>query len=228
MRILLIEDDDVIAERIKVGLERARFTVDVASDGETGLEMAREGPYALLLLDLMLPGRDGWSICEALRLRRNPIPILMLTARDAVQDRVRGLETGADDYLPKPFDFNELLARVRALLRRDQMHKARVIRIADLEINTSARQVRRGDKEIVLTPREYSLLEALARNEGRALTREHILERVWGDDESYSNTVSFHVASLRKKVDAEYEVKLIHTIHAVGYVLRAPGGEAEP
>jgi DNA-binding response OmpR family regulator len=228
MRILLIEDDEVIAERIKVGLERARFTVDVASDGETGLEMAREGPYAVLLLDLMLPGRDGWSVCEALRLRRNPVPILMLTARDAVEDRVRGLETGADDYLPKPFDFNELLARIRALLRRDQMHKSRVIQIADLEINTSARQVRRGGREIILTPREFSLLEALARNEGRALTREYILERVWGDDESYSNTVSFHVASLRKKVDAEHDVKLIHTVHAVGYVLRGPGGETDP
>src|SRR5438876_10961034 len=124
MRILLIEDDEVIAERIKFGLEKARFTVDLAVDGETGLQMAREGPYALLLLDLMLPGRDGWSVCEALRLRRNPIPILMLTARDAVQDRVRGLETGADDYLPKPCDFNELLARVRPLLRPAQMHRA--------------------------------------------------------------------------------------------------------
>src|SRR5688572_13138926 len=130
MRILLIEDDEIIAERVQAGLERARFTVDVAFDGETGLQMAREGPYALILLDLMLPGRDGWSVCEALRLRRNPVPILMLTARDAVEDRVKGLETGADDYLPKPFDFNELIARVRALLRRDQLHKARVIQIA--------------------------------------------------------------------------------------------------
>jgi DNA-binding response OmpR family regulator len=228
MRILLIEDDEVIAERIQVGLERAHFSVDVAFDGETGLQMAREGPYALILLDLMLPGRDGWSVCEALRLRRNPVPILMLTARDAVQDRVRGLETGADDYLPKPFDFTELTARVRALLRRDQLHKARVIRIADLEIDTSAHKVRRGGREIVLTPREFALLEALARNEGRALTREYILERVWADDESYSNTVSFHVASLRKKIDEEHAVKLIHTVHRVGYVLRGPEGEVIP
>src|SRR6266566_1715601 len=148
MRILLIEDDEVIAERIKFGLEKARFTVDLAADGETGLQMARDGPYALLILDLMLPRRDGWSVCEALRLRRNPVPILMLTARGGVEDRVRGLNTGADDYLPKPFDFNELLARVRALLRRDQIHKSRVIQIADLEIDPAARQVRRGGQEI--------------------------------------------------------------------------------
>ena len=124
MRILLIEDDEVIAERIKTGLEKAHFSVDLALDGETGLEMAREGPYTLFILDLMLPARDGWSVCEALRLRRNSIPILMLTARGSVQDRVRGLNFGADDYLPKPFDFTELLARVRALLRRDQLHKS--------------------------------------------------------------------------------------------------------
>jgi DNA-binding response OmpR family regulator len=225
MRILLIEDDDVIAERIKFGLEKARFVVDVAFDGETGLRMAREGPYAVVVLDLMLPGRDGWSVCEALRLRRNPVPILMLTARGAVEDRVRGLNAGADDYLPKPFDFTELLARVRALLRRDQIHKSGSLQVADLEIDSTTRQVRRAGQELVLTPREFSLLEALARNEGRTLTREHILERVWGDDESYSNTVSFHVASLRKKVDAEHAMKLIHTVHGIGYVLRGPGGE---
>jgi DNA-binding response OmpR family regulator len=225
MRILLVEDDDVIAERIKTGLEKARFSVDVADDGETGLRMAREGSYSLLILDLMLPGRDGWSVCEALRLRRNPVPILMLTARGGVEDRVRGLNTGADDYLPKPFDFTELLARVRALLRREHLHKAERVRIGDLEIDSSARQVWRRGQELPLTPREYSLLEALARNEGRPLTREHILERVWGDDESYSNTVSFHVASLRKKVDADHDLKLIHTVHGVGYVLRGPESE---
>jgi DNA-binding response OmpR family regulator len=228
MRILLIEDDEVIAERIKAGLEKARFTVDLADDGEAGLQMAREGPYSLLILDLMLPGRDGWSICEALRIRRNPVPILMLTARGNVEDRVRGLNTGADDYLPKPFDFTELLARVRALLRRDQLHKSNLIEIADLQIDSASRHVRRGGQELTLTPREYSLLEALARHEGRPLTREHILERIWGDDESYSNTVSFHVASLRKKIDADHAVKLIHTVHGVGYVLRAPENEVAP
>jgi DNA-binding response OmpR family regulator len=227
MKLLLIEDDEVIAERIQAGLQKARFIVDIAADGETGLQMAREGFYALVILDLMLPGRDGWSICEALRARRNTVPILMLTARDGVEDRVRGLESGADDYLSKPFDFNELLARVRALLRRDRIHKSRVIRIADLEIDTSGLRVRRAGREVSLTPHEFALLEALATHEGRTLTREIILERVWGNDDRYSNTVNFHIASLRKKIDRGYAMKLIHTVHGLGYVLRGPDGEAK-
>jgi len=188
--------------------------------------MAREDRYALIILDLMLPGRDGWSICTALRSRRNPVPILMLTARDAVEDRIRGLEDGADDYLTKPFDFNELLARVRALLRRDTFHKGSVISIADLEIDTRAHTVRRAGQDIHITPHEFSLLEALARNEGRTLSRDLILDRVWADDESYSNTVSFHIASLRKKIDSAHPTKLIHTVHGIGYALRAPGTPA--
>lgn len=225
MRILLIEDEAPIAAVVKKGLEEARYRVDVASDGVTGLQMALAEGYSLILLDLMLPGRDGWSVCEALRSRRVRTPILMLTARDTVQDRVRGLETGADDYLPKPFDFAELLARVRALLRREQIHKSRVIRVADLEIDTAGGRVSRGGQEIRLTPREYSLLEALAANEGRVLTREVILERIWADDESYSNTVDVHVGVLRKKIDAGRPVKLIHTVHGLGYTLRVPEPE---
>src|SRR5579872_2140548 len=137
VRILVIEDDEVIAERIKVGLEKAGFDVDTSADGEDGLLRARRDPYALVILDLMLPKKDGWRVCEALRAARDPVPILMLTARDEVEDRVRGLECGADDYLPKPFDFRELLARIRAVLRRDKLHKARVIQVADLEIDTT-------------------------------------------------------------------------------------------
>jgi DNA-binding response OmpR family regulator len=228
VRILLLEDDEVIADLIKSSLEEAHFTVDVAFDGETGLQRAIESSYALLILDLMLPGRDGWSVCEALRRRRNPVPILMLTARGSVQDRVRGLNTGADDYLPKPFDTSELLARVRALLRRDRLHKATVIQIADLEIDTTTRQVRRSGQEISLTPREFTLLEALARNEGRTLTHEIIQEQVWGDEDSFSDTVRFHVASLRRKIDADHPVKLIHTIYGVGYVLRCSESEDAP
>ncbi|HET6382882.1 MAG TPA: response regulator transcription factor [Armatimonadota bacterium] len=222
MRVLLIEDDEVIAERIQKGLEKNYFTVDIAADGETGLRLALGGAYALVILDLMLPRRDGWSVCESLRNRSNPVPILMLTARDAVDDRIRGLDTGADDYLSKPFDFNELLARVRALLRREKVNKGKIIEIADLKIDSLARRVWRGGEEIHLTPREYSLLEALARSAGRTLSREVILERVWGDDESYSNTVSFHVTLLRKKVDNGNPVKLIQTVHGIGYMLRAP------
>ena len=227
MRILLIEDDEVIADRIQMGLQKTHFTVDVAYDGEEGVRMARLNPYALVILDLMLPKRDGWSVCEALRLRGNRVPILMLTARDSVDDRVRGLDLGADDYLAKPFDFKELQARIRALMRRDSVNKSNVICVADLEVDVQARSIRRAGKDVALTPHEFSLLEALVRNEGRTLTREMIQECVWGDDESYSNVVSFHVASLRKKIDAEHPIKLIHTVYGVGYVLRESGGASE-
>jgi DNA-binding response OmpR family regulator len=222
MRILLIEDDDVLAERLKTGLEQERYLVDWAADGQMGLEWACGAPYALILLDLMLPGRDGWSVCETLRGVRNNVPILMLTAHDSVEDRVRGLECGADDYLAKPFDYRELLARVRALLRRDKVHKADIVRIADLEIDSVARQVRRAGHLIRLTPHEFALLEALARNEGRTLTRDVIIEHVWGDVEGYSNSVNFHVTLLRKKIDVGYSSRLIHTVYGVGYVLRRP------
>ena len=226
MKILLVEDDQVIADVIKAGLEEARFQVQVAGDGEEGLQLALSDEYSLVILDLMLPRRDGLSVCAALRARKKMIPILMLTARDAVQDRVRGLETGADDYLPKPFDFVELLARVRSLLRRDKVHRARVIRIADLEIDTTAGRVRRAGQEVRLTPREYLLLEALAANEGRVVTREMIQDRVWADEDTYSNTVDVHITFLRKKIDAGHDVKLIHTVHRVGYMLRDPEEEA--
>ncbi|HEV2473303.1 MAG TPA: response regulator transcription factor, partial [Chthonomonadales bacterium] len=189
VRILVIEDDEQISEIIQQGLEEAGYKVDVARDGATGLDMAETQAYSTLVLDVMLPKMDGWEVCKSLRASRNTVPILMLTARDSIPDRVHGLEIGADDYLPKPFHFSELLARVRALLRRDQIHKGRVIRIYDLEIDTTQRIVKRGGSEISLTPREYTLLEALAAREGRVLTRDLILEQVWMNDESYSNTV---------------------------------------
>jgi two-component system copper resistance phosphate regulon response regulator CusR len=228
MKILLIEDEAAIAKVVQRGLEQSRYTVETARDGQRGLEMALEGEYGLIILDLMLPGRDGLSLCEELRRRRNRVPILMLTARGAVEDRVRGLELGADDYLPKPFDFTELLARVRALLRRDKMHRARVIRIADLEIDTDQRRVTRKGVEIGLSRREYMLLEALALNEGRVLTRDVIQERVWLDEESYSNTVDVYIGLLRKKIDADHEVKLIQTVRGLGYTLRGPSEPGSP
>ena len=226
MRILVVEDEESIARVVQRGLQEERYEVDVAHDGTEGLHLATERAYALIVLDLMLPGVDGWQICKELRSRRDTTPILMLTARDAVSDRVKGLETGADDYLPKPFDFTELLARVRALLRRDKVHKSRVIKIADLEIDTGAHRVTRAGQEIALTPREYSLLEALAANEGRVLTREVIQERVWMDEESYSNTVDVHIGTLRRKIDSGHPVRLIQTVHGFGYTLKVPEREA--
>ena len=225
MRILLVEDDLPIARVVRAGLEQAHFQVDVAEDGETGLRMARENDYALLILDIMLPRLDGWQVCEALRRSRSRVPILMLTARGAVEDRVRGLETGADDYLPKPFEFPELLARVRALIRRERVHRTRIIRVADLEIDTVQRRVTRAGAPIGLSQREYDLLEALAAHEGQVFTRDVIQERIWQDEESYSNTVDVYVGLLRKKVDAGHAIKLIQTVRGVGYTLRLPDTE---
>jgi two-component system copper resistance phosphate regulon response regulator CusR len=222
MKILVIEDEPGIARMIRRGLEDAGYVVDIAADGTTGLTMAREGLYGLVLLDIMLPGRDGWEVCRALRREGSALPILMLTARDGVGDKVKGLDLGADDYLPKPFDFQELLARVRALLRRDRKHRARIIHVADLVIDTAGRRVTRSGVSIGLSQREYDLLEALAANEGRVLTREAIQERVWLDEESYSNTVDVYIGMLRKKIDAGPGPKLIQTVRGVGYTLRVP------
>ena len=222
MRILVIEDEIGIANLVKQGLGDAGYLVDIARNGRTGLELAREQSYHIIILDIMLPERDGWSVCEELRARRNRVPILMLTAKDTVPDRVRGLDLGADDYLPKPFDFQELLARVRSLLRRDRIHKTRVIRVHDLEIDTAQHRATRAGQALHLSHREYDLLEALAANEGKVLTREAIQERIWMNEEAYSNTVNVYVGMLRKKVDADYDVKLIQTVHGVGYTLRRP------
>lgn len=220
MRLLLVEDDIVIASELARLLEKEKFSVDVAAEGDTGLRFALENTYDLLILDVMLPHRSGWDICKAVRDARIQTPILMLTARDAVEDRVKGLEGGADDYLIKPFDFRELRARIRLLLRRDMANRQETMTFGDLTIDSKARTVRRGGHEIHLTRREFQLLEALARNAGRTLTRAVILERVWDEEESQEASVNFHVTSLRKKVDAPYDEKVIHTVHGVGYVFR--------
>ena len=212
MKILLIEDEPGIARLIRRGLEDAGYSVEATANGRQGLEMAEEKSYNLLLLDLMVPGLDGWQVCEALRAQGSQIPILMLTARDSVTDKVRGLDLGADDYLPKPFEFPELLARVRALLRRDRVHRARIIQVDDLVIDTGQRLVTRAGVEIGLSHREYELLEALAAHESQVLTREVIQERIWMDEDSYSNTVDVYIGMLRKKIDAGHARKLIQTV----------------
>jgi two-component system copper resistance phosphate regulon response regulator CusR len=228
MRILLIEDDTGIARVIKRGLEQAQYDVDVAHDGAQGLEMALEGSYALLILDLMLPGMDGRQVCEELRNRRSKIPMLMLTALGTLEDRVHGLELGADDYLVKPFEFPELIARVRALVRRDRLHRTRVIHVGDLEIDTALHRVTRAGMEIGLSHREYELLEGLAAREGQVLSREAIHERIWMDEDTYSNTVDVYIGLLRKKIDAGHDIKLIQTIRGVGYAVRRPADEIGP
>jgi two-component system copper resistance phosphate regulon response regulator CusR len=213
---------------IQRGLQDAGYSVDVAADGLTGRRMAQEHTFHLIVLDLMLPGMSGLRVCEDLRAQRITVPILMLTARDGVDDRVRGLDAGADDYLPKPFAFPELLARVRALLRRDKIHRSRIIRVADLAIDTAQRRVERAGVEIGLSHREYELLEALAARESQVLTREVIQERIWMDESSVSNTVDVYIGMLRKKIDAGHDVKLIHTVRGTGYTLRAPDPEEAP
>lgn len=225
MRALLVEDDREIASQIAAALKKERLDVHVAGNGEDGLDEALSRGYGLVILDVMLPRMDGWEVCDEIRRAGITTPILMLTARDSIDDRVKGLEGGADDYLPKPFDVRELTARVRALLRRDAVHRTGKIEIEDLTIDTHAKTVERGGNPVRLTPREYSLLVALARNEGRILTREVILEDVWNNEESLDNTVNFHITSLRKKVDADPDRKLIHTVHGFGYTLRRSGGE---
>lgn len=220
MRILLIEDDEEIARAIRHGLEAERFTVETADTGALGARMAAEETYSLIIADVMLPEMNGFEVTEHLRRERVKTPILMLTARDDVEDRVRGLEAGADDYLCKPFQFPELLARVRALMRRDKVNRTRVIEIDDLTVDTGIRRVYRAGREIILTPREYALLEALVVREGTVVSRELILETVWLNDESWSNAVDVCVAQLRKKIDAGHETKLIQTAYRQGYVIR--------
>lgn len=220
MRVLLVEDDAVIAESIATALGKEGIEVLIARDGEDGLDHAITRSCSAIVLDVMLPKMDGWNVCQEIRRYGINTPILMLTARDSVEDRVKGLEGGADDYLAKPFDIRELSARLRALLRREAVHRTGKIELADLVIDSRAHIVTRAGQSIKLTPREFSLLEALARNEGRTLTREVILESVWNNEESLDNTVNFHITSLRKKVDAGFERKLIHTVHGIGYVMR--------
>lgn len=220
MRILLIEDDRKAATLLARGLQEEGFVVDVASTGEDGEEKAVVNEYDLLVLDWLLPGKDGLAVCRALRDAGNSIPILMLTARDAVTDRVSGLRTGADDYLTKPFAFDELLARIRALLRRSRVAQPAVLRVADLALDPATRRVTRGNAAITLTPKEYAILEVLMRAAGEVVTRTRLAERVWDEAaEVLDNLVDAHVSHLRKKIDRRTSLPLIHTVRGIGYLL---------
>ncbi len=220
MRILLIEDEQKARDYLKKGLTENSFVVDEAANGEDGLHLALSGNYDLLILDVMLPRQDGWSVLQQFRRAGKQTPVLFLTARDAVQDRVRGLELGADDYLIKPFAFSELLARVRSLLRRGPSRPQERLRIADLEIDLIRHKVSRGGQLIDLAPKEFALLSLLMRRASEVLSRTLISEQVWDMNfDSDTNVVDVAVRRLRRKVDDPFAKKLIHTVRGVGYVL---------
>jgi DNA-binding response OmpR family regulator len=221
MRILLVEDESKVAGFVKRGLVAERYAVDVAPDGKQGLDFAMTYQYDLIILDLGLPELDGNTVLKRVRTVDTKVPVLILTARDAVQDKVSNFEAGADDYLTKPFAFAELQVRVKALLRRGPVNRASTVRLRDLELDRLSQQVKRGGKRIELTIKEYALLEYLMSNQGRVLSRNMIIEHVW--DESFdglTNVVDVYIRHLRKKVDDQYEYKLIHTVRGVGYAVR--------
>ena len=219
-RILIAEDDIAIARALRDSFRASGFLVSVVHDGTLVLGALQQHRYNLLLLDLMLPGLDGVEVCREIRQARITVPILMLTARDSLRSRVEGLDAGADDYLTKPFETAELMARVRALLRRHHVVKSNEIEISDLYINVVHKVVRRGGREVVLTPKEFDLLSALAQDAGAVLSKETISERVWQEEYTSHNTVEVHMKNLRRKLEGEGQRKLIHTVHGVGYTLR--------
>lgn len=222
MRILLVEDEPSAAWMLAKGLREQAYAVDVAADGEAALYQASINDYDIIVLDLMLPRKDGFEVCRELRASGAKIPVLMLTARDAIEDRVTGLDTGADDYLTKPFDFHELLARVRALLRRGHVLHPEVLEVGDLKINTRTRIVKRANRVIELTAKEYALIEYLARRAGEVVGRADISEHVWDENfEPFSNLIQVYIQRLRRKIDDGHAIKLLRTRRSEGYVLTA-------
>lgn len=220
MRILVVEDSKMTSSYIQKGLAEKGFIVDIAEDGEDGLHLAMSEPYDLIILDVMLPQKSGWSIIKDFRKQNNETPVMFLTARDAVPDRIKGLDLGADDYLVKPFAFSELLARIRTLIRRAPVRHSDVYRVADLELDITRHKATRGGKSLDLTAKEFLLLELLVRRKGEVLSKNFIMGQVWGIlFDSDSNPVEVAIRRLRKKVDEPFAVSLIHTVRGVGYVL---------
>ena len=219
-RVLIIEDDEGILRVLRRALNYENYQVETAVDGEAGLTLARDWRPDLVILDLMLPGMDGLEVTQRMRMDGN-IPILMLTAKDTINDRVLGLDAGADDYMSKPFELDELLARVRALLRRTQLERAPVLTFHDLTLDTSTRQASRQGRQVPLTAKEYDLLELFMRHPRQVMTREMIFDRVWGYDfGGESNVLDVYIRYLRQKLELEGELRLLHTVRGVGYVLR--------
>ncbi len=221
MRLLLVEDDPKLARSIQQGLAAESLDVEVAGTGEDAVQRARATTYDLIILDIMLPQMDGFAVCEDLRSAGLDVPILMLSARGVVEDRVKGLQTGADDYLSKPFSFAELTARVQALLRRQKPSALRPLKVSDLSLDPVTRVVRRGDRRIDLSAKEFALLEYLMRNAGQVLTRAMIAEQVWNFSwERLTNVIDVYVNHLRRKTEASGKPRLIHAVRGVGYILR--------
>ncbi|MFQ5479958.1 MAG: response regulator [Thermodesulfobacteriota bacterium] len=221
MRVLIVEDEKDLANIIQMGLEEEGYIVDIANDGEEGLYMAENYPLDAIILDIMLPVIDGLTLLSTLRKKGVKTPVLLLTARDALMDKIEGLDTGADDYMTKPFEFTELVARLRSLIRRGGEAREAVLRIADMEINTASHEVTREGMAIKLSAREYALLEYLAYNKGTVVSRTEIVEHIYHEDaEMDSNVVDVYINYLRKKIDKEPWPKLIHTIRGAGYILK--------
>jgi two-component system, OmpR family, copper resistance phosphate regulon response regulator CusR len=220
MRILLVEDEQKAAQMLAKGLRNHGYAVDPATDAEIAFYKVAVNTYDLVILDLVLHGRDGFSICQELRAAGHNFPILILTARDSVQDRVRGLDSGADDYLTKPYEYSELLARVRALLRRKSAVYSECIEVADLRIDTGARAVTRSNQRIRLTAKEYAILEYLGRRKGKLVSREELSEHAWDENfDAFSNVIDVYVLRLRRKIDSGYDIKLLRTRRGEGYEL---------
>jgi two-component system OmpR family response regulator len=220
VRVLIVEDEVKMARAVRRGLEHEGYAVEVATGGDDALFRATEDEFDAIVLDVMLPGMDGFAVCETLRRRGRWVPVLMLTARDDVEDRIRGLDVGADDYLVKPFAFGELLARLRALLRRGATERPTVLQVEDVLLDPAAHMVSRGDRRVPLSTREFALLEFLMRHPGQVLSRSRILEHVWDYNyEGFSNVVDVYVGYLRKKLERPFGRPLIHTVRGVGYVV---------